>query len=522
MALKTLSRTVAYAGLAKDAYRLKHAGDELVRSQARRHLIQRMGKLRGLPQKLGQMMSFSQSREDDDPLAAAEFASLQESAEPLAWSEIQPVILQAWQRPLDDVLAEIDPDALAASLGQVHRARTLDGRDVAVKVQYPGIGDSIQTDLKLLGWLSAPVGNLRRGFDLSAYRQVILDDLQEELDYRREAEHQRSFARWADEDPRLAVPGVIDELSTERVLVTDWQTGDTWQQVKAEWTDVEKRKLANTLLGLFLDGLFGRGMMHADLHPGNLRFRRNIEGNQDGSVQVLMYDFGCVYYPESDDRLALLRLIRATMRGDEPPWPLFLKLGFNKEFLEPLADKLPALCRVLFEPFCVEYPYDPADWRLAERVADILGDDRWNFRIAGPASMIFLLRAFHGLAYYLEGLKAPVMWHLPIRPLIDRLEADMNRLDLPPAEASHRDFSSLAKYLKIRVRENGRTKVELTSYAAGIDDLDGLLDDDLKRRIAAQQIDLSAVVTQVRQRGYTPGPVFQMTEGSKEVAVWLQ
>ena len=518
MALKTLSRTVAYAGLAKDAYRLRRADNETVRSQARRHLIERMGKLRGLPQKLGQMMSFSHSREDKDPLAAADFAALQESAEPLPLSQVQPVIEQAWQRPLSDVLAEIDPHAHAASLGQVHRARTADGRDVAVKVQYPGIGDSIQTDLKLLGWLSAPVGNLRRGFDLTAYRQVILDDLQEELDYRREADHQRRFGRWADDDPRLAVPGVVDELSTERVLVTDWQTGDTWGQVKADWTDLEKRKLATALLGLFLDGLFGRGMMHADLHPGNLRFRRLA----DGSAQVLMYDFGCVYYPENDDRLALLRLIRAAMRRDEPPWPLFLKLGFDKEFLEPLADKLPALCRVLFEPFCVEYPYDPADWRLALRVSDILDDDRWNFRIAGPASMIFLLRAFHGLAYYLEGLRTPVMWHRAIRPLIDRFEADMNRLDLPPADERHRDFGSLAKYLKIRVREAGRTKVELTSYAAGIDDLDGLLDDDLKRRIAAQHIDLSAVVTQIRRRGYTPGPVFEMTEGNKEVAVWLQ
>jgi hypothetical protein len=522
MALKTLGRTVAYAGLAKDAYRLRRADNEVVRSQARRHLIERMGKLRGLPQKLGQMMSFSGTREDDDPLAADDFATLQESAEPLALGEVQPVIENEWQCPLSDVLAHINPLAHAASLGQVHRARTIDGRDVAVKVQYPGIGDSIQTDLKLLGWLSAPVGNLRRGFDLSAYRQVILDDLQKELDYRREAEHQRRFANWADEDARLAVPRVVDELSTDRVLVTEWQSGDTWQQVKADWTDADKRKLARTLLGLFLDGLFGRGMMHADLHPGNLRFRRPHGSSSSGLAQVLMYDFGCVYFPENDDRLTLLRLIRATMRGDESPWPLFLKLGFNKEFLEPLADKLPALCRILFEPFCVEYPYDPADWRLAERVADILGDDRWNFRIAGPASMIFLLRAFHGLAYYMEGLQRPVMWHRAIRPLIDRFGADMNRLDLPAAESHHRDFGSLAKYLKIRVREDGRTKVELTSYAAGIDDLDGLLDDDLKRRIAAQQIDLSTVVTQVRQRGYTPGPVFELTEGNKEVAVWLQ
>jgi len=81
----------------------------------------------------------------------------------------------------------------------------------------------------------------------------------------------------------------------------------------------------------------------------------------------------------------LARLIQATIARTEPPWPLFLKLGFNHEYLEPMADKLPALCRTLFEPFCVEYPYDLADWQLGSRMSDLLGDDRWNFRIAGPA-----------------------------------------------------------------------------------------------------------------------------------------
>ena len=130
--------------------------------------------------------------------------------------------------------------------------------------------------------------------------------------------------------------------------------------------------------------------------------------------RLLLYDFGCVYQPSDDERLALLRLIRATISGSESPYPLFLKLGFNAEYLEPLADKLPALCRVLFDPLVAEYAYDMADWRLDERVADILGDDRWNFRIAGPPALVFLLRTFHGLTHYLSGLGTPVRWRQAI------------------------------------------------------------------------------------------------------------
>jgi predicted unusual protein kinase regulating ubiquinone biosynthesis (AarF/ABC1/UbiB family) len=292
------------------------------------------------------------------------------------------------------VLGDIDPVGRAASLGQVHRARLRDGTSVAVKVQYPGIREAVRSDLNLLGWLSAPVGNLRRGFDMRAYRRVLRQCLDEELDYRHEADNQAAFFRFAGAEPGLAVPELFPEFVTETVLVSSWEDGDDWDTVRAKWTVDEKRRLAEELLAVFLRGIFDRGMMHADWHPGNVRFRRGGR-----SPQVLLYDFGCVLRMPRQQSDALLRLIRATMREDESPWPPMIALGFDREFLEPIAAKLPALCRVLFEPFLVEYRYDLADWRLAERVGDILGDDRWNFRIAGPADLILLLRAWHGATY---------------------------------------------------------------------------------------------------------------------------
>jgi len=515
MVLKTLTRIASQVALVRDVRRLRRAGDEHARQAARRHIAQRLGRLRGLPQKLGQMLSFTDASSAND--AENDFAELQQVAEPMPLEAILPLLEKAWGRPVESVLERIEPRGLAASLGQVHQGRLHDGREVAIKVQYPGIRQAVNTDLKTLGWLSVPVGNLRRGFDLKAYRRVISEDLDRELDYCCEAQHQQAFSRWADIEPRLAVPEVIEPLSTETVLVSRWEDGESWPDVRDGWPEADRRRMARCLLDLLLGGLFSRGMMHADLHPGNVRFRRTGD-----RVQLLLYDFGCVFYPTDAQRDALLRLIRATMRGDESPWPLLIKLGFDPEFLEPLAPKLPALCRVLFEPFTAEYPYPMEDWRLAERVGDVLGDDRWNFRIAGPPALVFLLRAWHGLKHYLDGLAAPVPWQRVIEPILAARAADLDRLQLPEDEAGREDFTSLARHLKIRVREKGRTKVELTCKASGIDYLDGMLSEDIRRRIDARGLDLPRIIAGVRARGYAPGDVFELDEGEKNVRVWLE
>ena len=164
--------------MARDAYRLRATDQEHVRAQVRCHLITRMGKMRESPQKLGQMLSFFQQTNEED--AAGQYATLQGQAEPLPLEVVRPMMESAWGCNLEDALSEIDPVAQAASLGQVLRATTRSGTEVAVKVPYPGIHDAVIADLKLLGWHSIPVGNLRRGFDLSSYRETILEDLDRE------------------------------------------------------------------------------------------------------------------------------------------------------------------------------------------------------------------------------------------------------------------------------------------------------------------------------------------------------
>ncbi|MEO2047617.1 MAG: AarF/UbiB family protein [Pirellulales bacterium] len=513
-AIQSLKRSADYAALARDAWKLRHSDSESIRTRVQSHLAQRMGRLHGLPQKLGQMMSYSSSGEElsDNP-----FSKLQSQGEPLPLDRLIPIMESQWNCPWDEVIQSIDPNGFAASLGQVHHAVLQDGREVAIKVQYPGIREAVTQDLKLLGWFSLPLGGLHRGFDLSAYQRVIRDDLLRELDYRIEAKNQRHFYCVSQQNPFLIVPEVIDTWSTEHVLVTQWQEADTWKDVQSSWSTHNKRTLACGLLQFFLQGLLVQGHMQADWHPGNVRFR--CTGDR---VQFLLYDYGSIFSPSTQQRLALARLMRATIRRNEGPWPLYLALGFNREYLEPLAHKLPALSHLLFEPFCVDYPYDLNNWNLGARVQGMLDSDRWNFRIAGSAQLVFLLRAFQGLIYYLRGLETPIPWKSVFTPIENELSSQIDQLEISQCALSSHDFSSLSKYLKIRVRENGRTKVELTQPAMSIEWLDDFLDDDLTDKIEQQGIDLESIISDIRRRGYAPGSVFQLEDQTKQIAVWLE
>ncbi len=520
MSVPTLQRTAGYAKMAWQARKLKLASEADQQAKARSRLVQDMARLHGLPQKLGQMLSVSRRSEDDDKAnesALDGFRSLQENGEALPWEELVPVLHAAWEKDPGQVLLEVDPKGLAASLGQVHRATLSDGRRVAVKVQYPRIRQAVRQDFNGLSWLSLPFGGLAKGFDLQGYRDTLRQGVDDELDYRQEAAHQHAYHVWAGDEPWLIVPRVVDKLTTEQVLVTEWEEGARLEDVRQSWTLSQRKELARHFLRFFFGGLFLRKMLHADWHPGNFRFRRH---GQD--VCIVAYDFGCVHTLEEEKLLALGRMIRATIHGDESPWPLFMALGFNEELLAPMAGKLPALLRLLWEPLFEDRPYDLAKWNLKDRVADVLGPDRWNFRFAGPPDLIYLLRAFHGLVFFMEKLDAPVSWRSEAEKCLEASGCQWDRLRLSSASPPGCEFHGMARRLKIRVKDQGRTKVELTMRASQVESLADLLPEGLSERLAKRNIHVQTLISEVRKNGYQAGPIFELDEGDRRVELWLE
>lgn len=513
MAGSAISRSLGYADIALKARRLRNASDAEVAARARALLVERMGRLRGLPQKMGQLLSMN-----SDEVRAGAFEKLTDRAEPLPFDEIEPVLRDTWNTDIEKVVRSIDTCGLAASLGQVHRATLVDGTDVAIKVQYPGIREATRADLKVLGWLSAPVGDLRRGFDMQGYRAEILRDLDEELDYRREAEHQRRFAAAMHDEPGWIVPDVIDHLSSEHVLVTRWIDGERIERT-ANRSREERIAFARTIIDGFFHSLFETGFIHVDPHAGNYRFQYDC-----GRPRIVLYDFGSMYAISRAHRLALLKLIDMTMHHSGDPLKPLLSLGFNPDLLEPIRAKLSAVCGTIFEPFTHPGKFDVRRWNRRERITHILGDDKWNFRMSGPPWLVFVMRAFHGLVYYLDRLDAPVSWSIAIRRHLDANAAALAAIDVSPTPDRCGAFDRQARHLRIRVMDHNRDKVLLTFPARSVDNLDDLMDEDLRARIVEQGHDLDEIVRSARRSAYEPQTLFEIEEPDemKSVRVWLE
>jgi len=493
--------------MVRDLSRINTSNPQLA-SQARQHLARRMGRLRGLPQKLGQSLAMTVQDPDDNP-----FADLEDGAEPFPFPIMEAILQEVWGQPWPQVLSSLEPHGRAASLGQVHKGILPDGRAVAVKIAYPGIREAVFNDLRMLGWLAKPAEFAIAGFQLEEYRSTLFSDLEEELDYQLEAQHQELYACLTHPSDPVTTPQVISQLSSQRVLVTVWEDG-THIDEACQWSEQERFKLAVNLVKHFLRMLFEHGLVHADPHPGNYRFLP--------SGQIIIYDYGSVAKLEPQKRLLLLRLILASQEQKGDPFSLLQGLGFKPDLLEPIRAKLPALCQVLFEPFLCPAKFDPTTWDRAQKIDDILGKDRWNFRMSGPAAYIFLIRAFQGVFYYLKRLQVQVSWNLLLQPIMQRKFPELLAIAVPPPAANPVSFNHMARFLCIQVERNGQQTVSLKFPASSIDRLEDLMGEEVLSKTRQKGLDMRAVVKKARSSGLAPTELFQLQEDNKNVRVWLQ
>ncbi len=468
--------------------------------------------MRGLPQKLGQLVSTV----GGDP--GEVFAPLRGEAEPLPWSEVESLLEAAWGQPVDAVVSFVEGRGLAASLGQVHRAVLRTGEEVAVKVAYPGIDRAVRSDLKLMGWAGKRKGGKAGLFDMGAYQRELARDLSEELDYAHEAAAQEAYQETFADDPQVIVPKVHPQWCRPGVLVTSWIDGATLGEVES-WPEAARKKAATVFLRHVTESVFGSGFLHGDLHPGNYRFQRSA----DGDVRLVLYDFGSTLRLDDDTRLLLLSLICGVMKRQGSPLAVLVALGFDADLLRPIGDRLPALCHTVLQPFATMGSFHMGGWNRRERVDDLLQDQRWNLRIAGPAQLILVMRALHGVFHCLERLHADVPWQVPLLPILTAHEAALDGLSLPEVDGDD-DFDSLASHLRITVTQGDEQKVSLALPASAIERLDTVLDQDLSDRIRERGISIDDVVRRARRNGYGPGElfVFSCKTTGRLVRMWLE
>ncbi len=244
-----------------------------------------LGELKGGALKAGQLLSTVEALFPQDPESTwrSALTDLQEANQPLPFDQVEPVLLAELGPSWRQSFTTFEPvAAAAASLGQVHRATWHDGREVAVKVQYPGVREALVADLRTLSVLSRATALVARGLALPPLVTELRDRLLEELDYEREARTQQDVGAAYAGDPDVLVPAVL--RATSRVLVMDWIDGTPLAQVAQMGTPQQRARAAERYQRFLVSGPERAGWLHTDPHPGNFRMLA------DGRLGVL--DFG--------------------------------------------------------------------------------------------------------------------------------------------------------------------------------------------------------------------------------------
>jgi predicted unusual protein kinase regulating ubiquinone biosynthesis (AarF/ABC1/UbiB family) len=260
-----------------------------------------LGNMKGALMKLGQMASYLDAGLPQ-PVRDA-LAELQQNAPPMSPELAAGVVDRELGGRPEEVFLEWDPVPIAsASIGQVHRAITRDGRAVAVKVQYPGVDEAIKADLDNSGLIFGALGLAFPGLDPGPLVEEIRARVAEELDYRNEARNQQLFVDYYRDHPFIHVPEVLMHLSTGQVLTTELAEGARFSELLT-WSQDERNLAAEAIDRFVFRSLYRLNAFNGDPHPGNYLFRPG--------GQVTFLDFGLVKHFTADEVEVFADMIRA-------------------------------------------------------------------------------------------------------------------------------------------------------------------------------------------------------------------
>jgi predicted unusual protein kinase regulating ubiquinone biosynthesis (AarF/ABC1/UbiB family) len=234
-------------------------------------IVAALGTMKGAAMKLGQVMSFIDVGlvpEEYREQFQAKLAELRDAAPKVSFKDMKKVLEQEYDDPLDEVFETFDPVPIAAaSIGQVYKAR-LDGDDVAVKVQYPGVNVAVRADMQNLGMILRLMKSVAPGLDPKALGTEIRSRIEEELDYELEAQNQRRIARIFRGHPFIVIPDVVTRLSHERVIVSEYVAGRGFEEMK-QLSQAERDRLGEIIFRFYFGCMYRHHQFSGDPHPGN-------------------------------------------------------------------------------------------------------------------------------------------------------------------------------------------------------------------------------------------------------------
>jgi ubiquinone biosynthesis protein len=290
--------------------------------------------------KLGQLLS---TRPDILPASwITELSRLQDSCKPVPVEQVRKVIETSLGRPVDELFAWLDPiPAASASIAQVHRARTHDGQDVAVKVQHPGVREQFESDVGLLTYVARLLEALVEETGVYTPTDIVAEfdrAIHEELDFSNEARNARDMATASRDLPCVVIPRVLDGLSSGSVLTLEYVEGIKVTEIVGR-EGYDPQAVARNIIETAFRQLFGSGIFHGDPHPGNILV---LPGNR-----IALLDFGLVGRVKRPVQEALVTLVMAVaLRDPDTVARVIYRLGVP-EGVVPLAELRADVARLL-------------------------------------------------------------------------------------------------------------------------------------------------------------------------------
>ncbi len=405
----------AAANLARSE-RKAHERTETRHVEAALKMVSVLGEMKGAAMKIGQMASFididflpPEYRE----IYQEQLAKLRAQAPAMPWEKVREVLVAEYDgKDPEGVFASIEHDAFAAaSIGQVHRATLHDGSSVAVKVQYPGVAEALESDLANAGILVRVARALAPGLDAKAVAGELRERVLEELDYEYEAQNQRAFARAYAGHPFIYVPKVISKLSRRRVLVSEYVEGHPFEAVR-ELPQDERDIFGEIVFRFCFGSIYHLQHFNADTHPGNYLLM------DDGRVAFL--DFGMTKRLAPEQILMEQRAIDAATRDDPSGLHEALdELGFLHDAGAIDAERLMEHVKFVGGWYLEDQELEITPKRVMKMI-EVTSDPRSDFydlvrKEAVPADELMGRRMETGLLAVLAQLRARANWHRIMR-----------------------------------------------------------------------------------------------------------
>ncbi len=380
-----------------------------------------LGQLKGSVMKAGQMLSlYGQYFLPEE--AVSILSQLQDDTPAVDWDVVGPVLERALGKKR---LAELEVDErplAAASLGQAHRARRKsDGLELVVKIQYPGVADAIESDIKTLSRLVSMTQMAPKGLDLKPIFSELREMLHREVDYAAERSFTEAFAERLKDDPRFAVPRVIEEYSSDQVITTTFESGCHVKHADVKSLSQARRNaLGAAFVELFVTELFDWNMVQTDPHFGNYRIRPDANG-QD---RIVLLDFGATRVFGRGFVENYASVVRGGVEND-PEQIIRGACGIglmSADFPAPVLDAFSKMCVTITEPFVGNQPdrvdskllnsegaYKWGESDLPMRTGQIAAKNAFSkhFRVP-PREIVFLHRRLSGVFIMLATLGAEV------------------------------------------------------------------------------------------------------------------